>query len=163
MPGANGNVDTNGYRVPEVCKVVGITYRQLDYWARTELVTPSIREAGGSGTQRLYSFQDLVLLRLIKNLLDTGISLQQIRTAIDYLRDNEANELTGITLMSDGYSIYACSSPGEVMDVLQKGQGVFGIALDRVRDDLEGSLRGAGKPKAKASPTQLSLAATGGR
>jgi DNA-binding transcriptional MerR regulator len=166
MPGANGastSVNTNGYRVPEVCKVVGITYRQLDYWARTGLVTPSIREAGGSGTQRLYSFQDLVLLRLIKNLLDTGISLQQIRTAIDYLRENEDNELTGITLMSDGRSIYACSSPGEVMDVLQKGQGVFAIALDRVRDDLEGSLRKAGKTKTKASPTQLSLAATGGR
>jgi DNA-binding transcriptional MerR regulator len=154
---------SNGYRVPEVCKVVGITYRQLDYWARTELVTPSIREAGGSGTQRLYSFQDLVLLRLIKSLLDTGVSLHQIRIAIEYLRENEDNELTGITLMSDGRRIYACSSPGEVMDVLQRGQGVFGIALDRVRDDLEGSLQQGGAPKTKAGPTQLSLAATGGR
>src|SRR2546427_6937452 len=101
--------ETNGYRVPEVCRVVGITYRQLDYWARTELATPSIREAGGSGTQRLYSFQDLVLLRLIKSLLDTGVSLHQIRIAIEYLRENEDNELTGITLMSDGRRIYACS------------------------------------------------------
>jgi DNA-binding transcriptional MerR regulator len=157
------SMNAGGYRVPEVCKVVGITYRQLDYWARTELVTPSIREAGGSGTQRLYSFQDLVLLRLIKSLLDTGVSLQQIRKAIEYLRENEGNELTGITLMSDGRSIYACSTPGEVMDVLQKGQGVFGIALDRVRDELEGSLRGMAKQRTKAGPTQLSLAATGGR
>ena len=92
-----------------------------------------------------------------------GGRLQQIRTAIEYLRENEGNELTGITLMSDGHRIYACSSPGEVMDVLQRGQGVFGIALDRVRDDLEGSLRRGGASDAKAGPTQLSLAATGGR
>jgi DNA-binding transcriptional MerR regulator len=155
--------ETEGYRVPDVCRIVGISYRQLDYWARTGLVSPSIREAGGSGTQRLYSFQDLVLLRLIKSLLDTGISLQQIRTAIEYLRENEGNELTGITLMSDGHRIYACSSPGEVMDVLQRGQGVFGIALDRVRDDLEGSLQRGGASEGKTGPTQLSLAATGGR
>ena len=62
-----------GFAAPEVCKIVGITYRQLDYWARTELVTPSIRDASGSGTQRLYSFQDLVTLRVIKSLLDTGV------------------------------------------------------------------------------------------
>src|SRR4026209_1257957 len=68
-----------GYRVPEVCRIVGITYRQLDYWARTELVTPSIRDASGSGSQRLYSFQDLVTLRGIKNLLDTGVSLPRGR------------------------------------------------------------------------------------
>jgi len=80
-------VDGQGYRVPEVCKVVGISYRQLDYWARTGLVTPSIREAGGSGTQRLYSFQDLIELRVIKQLLDTGVSLQKIRQAVEFLRE----------------------------------------------------------------------------
>jgi DNA-binding transcriptional MerR regulator len=156
------DAEVNGYRVPDVCRVVGITYRQLDYWARTDLVTPSIREAGGSGTQRLYSFQDLVLLKLIKRLLDAGVSLQQIRRAIEYLRENQGNELTGITLMSDGTSIYACASPGEIMDVLKRGQGVFGIALDAVRTELEGSLK---EPTAagKVAPTQLSLAATGGR
>jgi DNA-binding transcriptional MerR regulator len=154
--------ETNGYRVPEVCRVVGISYRQLDYWARTELVTPSIREAGGSGTQRLYSFQDLVLLRLIKSLLDAGVSLQQIRKAIEYLRENESNELTGITLMSDGHTIYACSSPGEIMDLLKRGQGVFGIALDAVRTELEGSLREAPRSDGTEA-TQLSLASAGGR
>jgi len=154
--------ETIGYRVPDVCRVVGITYRQLDYWARTELVTPSIREAGGSGTQRLYSFQDLILLKLIKNLLDAGVSLQQIRHAIEYLRENESNELTGITLMSDGRTIYACSSPGEIMDLLKRGQGVFGIALDAVRTELEGSLR-APRDAAGSGPTQLSLASAGGR
>src|SRR5437016_1358753 len=100
--------ETQGYRVPEVCKVIGISYRQLDYWARTGLVTPSIREAGGSGTQRLYSFQDLVQLKVIKKLIDAGISLQRIRKAVQYLRQNKASALSGITLMSDGVSIYAC-------------------------------------------------------
>src|SRR3954466_6148507 len=98
--------DTEGYRVPEVCRVVGISYRQLDYWARTGLVTPSVREAGGSGTQRLYSFRDLVLLKVIKRLLAAGVSLHRIREAIEFLRDHMKREPQGITLMSDGSSIY---------------------------------------------------------
>ena len=160
----NVSASSNGYRVPDVCRVVGITYRQLDYWARTGLVTPSVREAGGSGTQREYSFQDLVQLKLIKRLLDTGVSLQQIRVAIDYLRENEGNELSGITLMSDGRRIYACTSPDEVMDVLRGGQGVFGIALDRVREELAGTLAAASSKRAgRTGPTQLSLTGTGGR
>src|SRR2546423_8439593 len=132
--------ELEGYRVPEVCRVVGISYRQLDYWARTGLVTPSIKEAGGSGTQRLYSFQDLVQLRVIKKLLDAGVSLQRIRSAIDYLRENMKRQPHGITLMSDGSSIYACESEDEIIDLLKRGQGVFAIALDRVWDDLTGSL-----------------------
>ncbi|HJP65960.1 MAG TPA: MerR family transcriptional regulator [Actinomycetota bacterium] len=131
---------TEGYRVPEVCKVVGISYRQLDYWARTGLVTPSIKDAGGSGTQRLYSFQDLVLLRAIRNLLDAGVSLQSIRHSIDYLRKQLGTEPTSVTLVSDGRRVYACTSPGEIVDLLSKGQGVFAIALDKVWDDLSGSL-----------------------
>jgi DNA-binding transcriptional MerR regulator len=158
--------EEDGYRVPEVCRVVGITYRQLDYWARTELATPSIRQAGGSGTQRLYSFRDLLVLKLIKQLLDTGVSLQQIRKAVDYLRDGGPAELTGITLMSDGHRIYACTTPGEVFDLLQRGQGVFGIAMDRVRDEVAGSLQRIGASKPKPAARQLTLtgaeAGTGG-
>jgi DNA-binding transcriptional MerR regulator len=150
-------VEEDGYRVPEVCRVVGITYRQLDYWARTELVTPSVREAGGSGTQRLYSFRDLLVLKLIKQLLDTGISLQQIRKAVDYLREGADADLTGVTLMSDGRRIYACTTPGEVFDLLQRGQGVFGIAMDRVRDEVAGSLQRMGRSRAKAPGRQLTL------
>ncbi len=133
--------DENGYRIPEVQRIVGISYRQLDYWARTALVRPSIRDAGGSGTQRLYSFQDLVLLRTIKKLLDAGVSLQRIRKAIGFLREQLKTEPEGVTLMSDGQGIYACESPDEVMDLLQRGQGVFGIAIDKVWTDVEGSLR----------------------
>jgi hypothetical protein len=132
-------VEEQGYRVPEVCRIVGISYRQLDYWARTNLVTPSVREAGGSGTQRLYSFQDLLQLKVVKNLLDAGVALQQIRTAIEYLKDSKES-LHGVTLMSDGRRIYTPESPEAVVDLISRGQGVFAIAVDKVADDLEGSL-----------------------
>ncbi len=128
-----------GYRVPEVCGIIGISYRQLDYWARTGLVRPSVRDAQGSGTQRLYSFQDLALLRVIKKLLDAGVSLQQVRRAMGTLRDLKKPTI-GTTLVSDGSRIYAVESPGAVVDLLAKGQGVFAIAVDRVWTDLEGTL-----------------------
>jgi DNA-binding transcriptional MerR regulator len=129
-------VEQQGYRVPDVCRIVGISYRQLDYWARTELVTPSIRDAHGSGSQRLYSFQDLVSLRVIKKLLDTGISLQRVRKAVDHLRSMKRRP-HGVTLMSDGRGVYEAHSPEAVIDLLRKGQGVFAIALDQVWTDLE--------------------------
>ncbi|MFM8944288.1 MAG: MerR family transcriptional regulator [Actinomycetota bacterium] len=135
-----------GYRVPEVTRIVGITYRQLDYWARTELVTPSIRDAEGSGSQRLYSFQDLATLRVIKKLLDTGVSLQQVRKSIATLQRMKS-PAHGTTLVSDGSRIYAVDSPDAVIDLLAKGQGVFAIALDRVWEDLEGTLATAKRPR----------------
>src|SRR5437867_8033533 len=133
-------LEIEGYRVPEVTRVVGITYRQLDYWARTDLVTPSVRDAGGSGTQRLYSFQDLVQLRVIKKLIDAGVSLQRIRKAVKFLGEHMGTGPTGITLLSDGSSVYACESEDEVIDLVRRGQGVFGIALDAVWNGLLGSL-----------------------
>ena len=130
-----------GYRGPTACSAAGITYRQLDYWARTGLVTPSVRAADGSGTQRLYSFTDVVELRIIKRLLDAGVSLRQIRDAISYLRKESGGKpLSDITLMSDGNRIYACHSNEEVVDVLSNGQAVFGIAVGRVWADTEGDL-----------------------
>jgi DNA-binding transcriptional MerR regulator len=129
-----------GYRGPTACVAAGITYRQLDYWARTKLVEPSVRPASGSGSQRLYGFRDILTLKVVKRLLDTGISLQQIRAAVDYLRDQGTADITQVTLMSDGASVYACTSPDEVVDLLQGGQGVFGIALGRVCQEVEGTL-----------------------
>lgn len=129
-----------GFRGPVACSAAGITYRQLDYWARTGLVAPAVRTATGSGTQRLYSFRDILLLKVIKRLIDAGISLQQIRKAVDHLRERGTEDLTQITLMSDGISVYACSSDDEVIDLLKGGQGVFGIALGGVWRDIEGSL-----------------------
>jgi DNA-binding transcriptional MerR regulator len=140
--------ESDGYRVPEVCKLVGISYRQLDYWARTGLVMPSVRAAGGSGTQRLYSFRDLVQLKVIRKLLDAGVSLQNVRKAVIYLRQHLGTEPASVTLMSDGARIYACESEDEIIDLVKRGQGVFAIALDKVWDDLSSSL----KPKREARP-----------
>ena len=129
-----------GYRGPTACSAAGITYRQLDYWARTGLVEPSIRAATGSGSQRLYGFRDILVLKVVKRLLDTGISLQQIRAAVQHMRGRGTADLAQVTLMSDGVSVYECTSPDEVVDLLQGGQGVFGIALGRVWQEVEGSL-----------------------
>jgi DNA-binding transcriptional MerR regulator len=129
-----------GYRGPVAAGVVGITYRQLDYWARTSLVLPTVRPATGSGTSRLYGFRDILELKIVKRLLDTGVSLQQIRTAVEHLRARGTTDLTQVTLMSDGVSVYECTSPDEVIDLLAGGQGVFGIAIGRVWQEIEGSL-----------------------
>jgi DNA-binding transcriptional MerR regulator len=129
-----------GYRGPTACRAAGITYRQLDYWARTGLVEPSVRPATGSGTQRLYSFRDILVLKVVKRLLDTGVSLQQIRVAVSHLRERGVEDLAQITLMSDGASVYECTSADEVIDLVQGGQGVFGIAVGRVWREVEGSL-----------------------
>jgi DNA-binding transcriptional MerR regulator len=144
--------DLIGYRGPTACAAAGITYRQLDYWARTGLVEPSVRSAHGSGSQRLYGFRDVLVLKVVKRLLDTGVSLQQIRTAVTYLRDRGVEHLAQITLMSDGVSVYECTSPDEVVDLLQGGQGVFGIALGRVWLEVEGSLAELPGELAEADP-----------
>jgi len=135
--GEDGEV---GYRGVTACQAVGISYRQLDYWARTTLVVPSIRDASGSGTQRLYSFRDLVVLKVVKRLLDAGVSLQNIRKAIETLRSRGVEDLAGITLISDGTTVYECRSPEEVVDLLQGGQGVFGIAIGGAFKEIQGSL-----------------------
>jgi DNA-binding transcriptional MerR regulator len=135
--GEDGSV---GYRGVTACHACGISYRQLDYWARTTLVVPSIRDASGSGTQRLYSFRDLVVLKVVKRLLDAGVSLQNIRRAIETLRSRGVEDLAGITLISDGTTVYECRSPEEVVDLLQGGQGVFGIAIGGAFKEIQGSL-----------------------
>ena len=143
-----------GFRGPTACSAAGITYRQLDYWARTGLVEPTVRSATGSGTQRLYSFKDILLLKIIKRLLDAGVSLQQIRVAIDHLRVRGTDDLTQVTLMSDGASVYECRSADEVIDLLQGGQGVFGIAIGGVWREIEGSLHALPSERAVA-PAEL--------
>jgi len=129
-----------GYRGVAACHAAGISYRQLDYWARTNLVVPSIRDAAGSGSQRLYSFRDLVVLKVVKRLLDAGVSLQNIRKAIETLRSHGVADLAGITLISDGTTVYECTSPEEIVDLLQGGQGVFGIAVSGAMQEISGSI-----------------------
>ncbi len=132
--------DGSGYRGPTACGAAGVTYRQLDYWARTGLLEPSVRNPSGSGTQRLYSFRDILVLKIIKRLLDTGVSLQQIRVAVAQLREGGVEDLANITLMSDGATVYACTSDDEVIDLVRGGQGVFGIAVGSVWREVEGQL-----------------------
>ena len=129
-----------GYRGPTACSAAGITYRQLDYWARTDLVVPTIRSATGSGSQRLYSFKDILVLKVVKRLLDAGVSLQNIRVAVEALRSRGVEDLSQVTLLSDGTSVYECTSPEEVVDLLRGGQGVFGIAVSGALRELRGSL-----------------------
>ncbi|MCM2577465.1 MerR family transcriptional regulator [Streptomyces sp. MTZ3.1] len=138
--GGGDPADRLGYRGPTACAAAGITYRQLDYWARTGLVEPSVRSAQGSGTQRLYSFRDVVVLKIVKRLLDTGVSLQNIRAAVSHLCTRTAEDLAQMTLMSDGATVHECTSPDEVVGLLQGGQGVFGIAVGVVRGDVEQAL-----------------------
>ena len=154
-------VEMQGYRAPHVCKLVGITYRQLDYWARTDLLQPSLRAAQGSGTQRLYSFSDLVQLRVIKGLLDAGLDLKKIRQAVDWLRTEMQVDqpLAEANLLSDGVTIWAGFDREDtqeyLMDALQRGQGVFAIAVGRIQSDLRGELVDFGP---RAVQAQLPLA-----
>lgn len=131
-----------GFRAPHACQLVGITYRQLDYWARTDLLKPSLKPAKGSGSQRLYSFGDVVQLKVVKRLLDAGMSLKKIRQAIEILREQLQSDrpLADVTLLSDGQTIYAAHSSQEVVDVFRRGQGVFGIAVGPVQKELEGEI-----------------------
>jgi DNA-binding transcriptional MerR regulator len=132
-----------GYRGPTACAAAGITYRQLDYWARTGLVEPSVRSAEGlsGGGQRLYAFRDILVLKVVKRLLDAGVSLQSIRAAVAHLGSCDPADLSGMILMSDGATVYECTSPRQVVELLSGGQGVFGIALGAVWGELDTSLR----------------------
>ncbi|GAA2838868.1 MerR-like DNA binding protein [Leucobacter komagatae] len=133
------NID-GGFKGAVAARAAGITYRQLDYWARTGLVEPTVRGASGSGSQRLYGFRDILVLKLVKRLLDTGISLQQIRTAVAQLHEAGVHDLSQTTLMSDGAGVYLCTSNDEVIDLVSRGQGVFGIAVGKVLREVETSL-----------------------
>lgn len=129
-----------GYRGPTACAAAGITYRQLDYWARTGLVVPTVQGAHGSGSHRLYGFRDILILRIVKRLIDTGVSLPNIRVAVEHLSAKNPSDLSALTIMSDGASIYECTSADEVVDLVRGGQGVFGIAIGSVWKEVEGNL-----------------------
>ena len=138
--GVDIDQDPVGYRGPTACAAAGITYKQLDYLAHTNLVEPSLRVVLDSRTQRLYSFRDVLALKVVKRLLEVGISLQQIRTAVEHLRDHGTEDLAQMTLMTDGVSVYECSSADEAVDLLHGGAGLFGMALGRVWREVEHDL-----------------------
>lgn len=145
-----------GYRGPQVCSIVGITYRQLDYWARTDLLRPSISDARGSGSQRRYSYGDLVQLKVIKRLLDAGISLAQARRAIECLRATGEDLATSNLVIEEGRSVLAHSGE-EIVDLLRGGQGVLNIVpMAGVVSEIESAITtftsAAEKPQPAASP-----------
>jgi DNA-binding transcriptional MerR regulator len=130
-----------GYGGPQVCKIVGISYRQLDYWARTDLLRPSLADAAGSGTQRRYSYRDLVALKVIKSLLDAGLSLQTARKAIEYLQDHLGKELASASLVLDGSRSVLVRTGEDIVDVVRQGQGVLNIVpLAGLVEQLEASI-----------------------
>lgn len=141
-----------GYRGPQVCKVVGITYRQLDYWTTTGLIRPSIRDAEGSGSQRLYAFDDIVQLKVVKRLLDAGISLQQIRKALDWVREHDLS-LSNVTLIADAKQVYALTEERDLLDVIKRGQGVFALDVGPVVEEAEAQIMRM--PAERAAPATL--------
>jgi DNA-binding transcriptional MerR regulator len=131
-----------GFRGPQVCTIVGITYRQLDYWARTDLVRPSINDAKGSGTQRTYSYRDLVRLKVVKSLLDAGVKLQTARKAIDYLREDLGEDWATASLVLDGTNSVLARTDDALIDLVRHGQGVLNIVpLGQVMEQLDATVR----------------------
>ena len=140
LASATGGEDP-GFRGPQVCKIVGISYRQLDYWARTDLVRPSLADARGSGTQRRYSYRDLVRLKVIKNLLDAGVKLQTARKAIEYIRGDLGDDWASASLVLNGGNSVLVRSGDDLVDVVRHGQGVLNIvSLGQVVDEIQASI-----------------------
>ena len=157
-------ITEEGYRGPQVCSIVGITYRQLDYWARTDLLRPSISEARGSGTQRRYSYQDLVRLKVVKSLLDAGVKLQAARAAIDYLRDDLGEpQWETASLVLDGSNSVLARDGEQLIDLVRKGQGVLNIVpLGSMLQEVDAAIHELVPQAAAAGDTRGSRAAQGG-
>ena len=129
-----------GYRGASAAAAAGISYRQLDYWARTDLIRPSLSDASGSGSRRSYSYNDLLELKAIKKLLDAGIKLEQVRKVFDYLRQHVSTDIAAAHIVIDGASVMLCDGD-QLVDVLKNGQGVLNVlSLGGVRDELEADL-----------------------
>ncbi|MGH9088342.1 MAG: MerR family transcriptional regulator [Acidimicrobiales bacterium] len=155
--------EVGGFRGPQVCKLIGITYRQLDYWARTGLLRPSLAEARGSGSKRLYSYRDVLELKVIKQLLDAGVSLQSARRAVDCLREDLGADLAAANLVLTGSRSVLARSNGEVVDLLAGGQGVFNIVpMSGVVEELDAAIVGLDRVAGQRSlPVESGLAAAG--
>jgi DNA-binding transcriptional MerR regulator len=133
-------VNDSGYSGTQAAKVVGITYRQLDYWARTDLIRPSLTDASGSGSRRRYSYNDLLELRVIKTLLDAGIKLESVREVFEYLRTHVGGDIAAAHLVISGNSVVLAEGD-ELIDVLRQGQGVLNVlSLAGVKDDIDTQL-----------------------
>jgi DNA-binding transcriptional MerR regulator len=131
-----------GYTGPEVCKITGITYRQLDHWTTSSLINASIRNLKGSGFYRIYSFQDIIQIKLVNKLREAGVSLQKIRIALKNIQKVLGDDISisDVSVFSDGKSIYVISDNDQMIDLLKKGQAVFGISLGPVHSEAEAKI-----------------------
>jgi DNA-binding transcriptional MerR regulator len=130
-----------GYSGRKTAEIVGISYRQLDYWARTDLLRPSLVDATGSGSRRRYSYRDLLELKVIKSLLDAGIKLESVREVFDFLREQLGEDVTTANLVINGKRSVLVRSGDELIDVLQKGQGVLNVLpLAGVKEELDAAI-----------------------
>lgn len=133
--------ETWGYTGKRAAEIVGITYRQLDYWARTDLIRPSVADAAGSGSRRSYSYQDLLELKVIKTLLDAGIRLETVRGIFEYMRNELGEDVVSANLVIQGHTSVLVRSGEEIIDLIQKGQGVLNVLpLAGVKQDLDASI-----------------------
>jgi DNA-binding transcriptional MerR regulator len=133
--------DDQGYSGARAAEIVGISYRQLDYWARTDLVRPSLVDAKGSGSRRRYTYTDLLELKVVKSLLDAGIKLENVRDVFAYLREHLGGDVTTANLVIQGSSSVVIQDDGELIDLVKKGQGVLNILpLAGVRDEVDAKL-----------------------
>ena len=131
----------NEYSGSRAAEIVGISYRQLDYWARTDLVKPSLEEARGSGTRRRYSYRDLLELKVIKKLLDAGIRLETVRDVFTYMRENLGEDITTASLVIDGSKTVLIRKDEELIDLVKQGQGVLNILpLANVKDEVDAGI-----------------------
>ena len=130
-----------GYSGKKTAEIVGITYRQLDYWARTNLIRPSLLDAAGSGSRRQYTYQDLLELKVIKTLLDAGIRLEMVRDVFSYLRNDLGEDIASANLVIQGSKSVLVRSGEEIIDLIQAGQGVLNVLpLAGVKQDLDASI-----------------------
>lgn len=140
-PGTNGPVADQGFSGTKAAAIVGISYRQLDYWARTDLIRPSLADASGSGSRRLYSYRDLLELRVIKSLLDAGIKLESVRKAFEYLRTHVETDIASAHLVISGSDVILCDGE-QLVDVMRNsGQGVLNVlAIGGVKSGLDSTI-----------------------
>jgi DNA-binding transcriptional MerR regulator len=138
---ASSTATETGFSGKRAADIVGITYRQLDYWARTDLIRPSLADARGSGSRRRYSYRDLLELKVVKSLLDAGIKLESVREAFSYLRQNLGQDIAAAKLVIDGTSCVLVRDDAELIDLVSKGQGVLNLLpLDGVLRQVDAAI-----------------------
>lgn len=146
-----------GYRGTVASKIAGITYRQLDYWARKQIVEPSITPSHGSGSRRLYSFKDVVILAVSKRLLDAGVNLQNVTAAIGFLSQRSTAQLANVTIMCDGQHVHECTTSEQMLELLQSGKAVFAVSVGSLWHQIEAALEHEDYVDLEAQPMKITM------